>query len=308
MLMSKSRRLAYLALLYNSLVWGAAFPIVKPVFDFLTPLQYLYLRYLLAGILSLPIFIYFYIKKQPKVSKIIKPLLIELMGLAIPIIILYEGLNRTSALEASLIGATGPLFVILGGIIFLRERESKREWQGLALSLLGSLILIFEPVWNGHGYIGSDISGNLLILGYNVIWAVYAVVAKKAYKTKPPLTQISLTFLGTALIHGVILATQNQLPSYELLAINHVLLPILYMAIPAGIIPNMLYLYAASRIEVSEANLFTYLHGVVAIPAAFFLLGETPSLTTLVAIFIIAYGVYRAETRKSYLKHLIRKG
>jgi drug/metabolite transporter (DMT)-like permease len=70
----------------------------------------------------------------------------------------------------------------------------------------------------------------------------------------------------------------------------------------------MLYLYAASRIEVSEANLFTYLHGVVAIPAAFFLLGETPSFTTLVAIFIIAYGVYRAETRKSYLKHLIRKG
>lgn len=297
MLMSKSRKLAYAALLYNAVIWGAAFPIIKPVFDFLTPLQYLYFRYLIAGILTLPIFIYFYIKKRPKISKVIKPLLLELMGLAFPIIILYEGLNRTSALEASLIGATGPLFVILGGIIFLRERESKREWQGLALSLLGSLILILEPVWNGHGYIGSDISGNLLILGYNVIWAVYAVVAKKVYKTKPPLSQISLTFLATALIHGVILATQNQLPNYELLAINDVLLPILYMAIPAGIIPNLFYLYAASRIEVSEANLFTYLHGVVAIPAAFLLLGETPSLTTLLAISIIAYGVYRAERK-----------
>ncbi|GAB4026980.1 MAG: DMT family transporter [Candidatus Microgenomates bacterium] len=295
--MSKSRKLAYAALIYNAIIWGAAFPIVKPVFNFLTPLQYLYFRYLLAGILSLPVFIYFYIKKHPKISKVIKPLLIELGGLALPIIILYEGLNRTSALEASLIGATGPLFVILGGVAFLRERESKREWQGLALSLLGSLILILEPVWNGHEYIGSNISGNLLILGYNVIWAVYAVVAKKVYKTKPPLSQISLTFLATALIHGLILTTQNQLPSYKLLAINHVLLPILYMAIPAGIIPNLFYLYAVSRIEVSEANLFTYLHGVVAIPTAFLLLGETPSLTTLLAISIIAYGVYRAERK-----------
>lgn len=296
--MSRSRKLAYLALLYNSLVWGAAFPIVKPVFEFLTPLQYLYFRYLIAGLLSLPIFLYFYIKKHPKVSNIIKPLLIELCGVAFPILILYEGLNRTSALEASLIGATGPLFVVLGGLLFLKERESKREWQGLTLSLLGSLILIFEPLWNGHGLIGSDLSGNLLILGYNVVWAIYAVVAKRVYKTKPPLSQVSLTLLATAAIYGLILSSQGNFPPLSsLLSNSSTLLPILYMAIPAGFIPSMFYLYAASKIEVSEANLFTYLHGVVSIPAAFVLLGEKPSLTTLVAISLIAYGVYRAEKK-----------
>lgn len=305
--MSKSRRLAYLALLYNSLVWGAAFPLIKPVFDYLTPTQFLFFRYGLAGLLSFPIFLHYYYKKHPKVSKVIKMALVETAGLALPILILYEGVSKTSALEASLIGSTGPLFVILGGILFLREKESRREWQGLLISFFGSLLLILEPLWNGHGFVGSDLSGNLLILVYNAIWALYAVFAKRYYKKSPPIQQISLAFLATTLIHGIILYSQNQLPNYELLTNSHVLTPVLYMAIPAGIIPNMFYLYAQSRIEVSEANLFTYLNGIWAIPAAFFLLGETPSLTTLAAILIIAYGVYRAETRRSYLSRLFHK-
>ena len=69
------------------------------------------------------------------------------------------------------------------------------------------------------------------------------------------------------------------------------------MAIPGGILAFALYLYAQSKIEVSEANLFTYLNGVVAIPAAYFLLGETPTLPTILAILLIAYGVLRAEIK-----------
>lgn len=296
--MSKSRRLAYLALLYNALIWGAAFPIIKPVFEFLTPLQYLFFRFLTAGILALPIFLTYYLRSHPKPAYLLKVWLLELAGLALPILILYEGIARTSALEASLIGATGPIFVVLGGIIFLRERETKREWQGLALSLLGSLIIVLEPIWNGHGFLGSSLSGNLLVLGYDLSWAVYAITAKKFYKTKPPLALGSLTYLGTALIYGIILSTQSSLPSISLLTSNvSILFPVLYMAIPGGIIANIFYLYAASRIEVSEANLFTYLNGVVAIPASYLLLGERPSLTTILAVAVIAYGVLRAETR-----------
>ena len=296
--MSKTRRLAYLALLYNALIWGAAFPIVKPVFDFLTPMQYLFFRYLTAGILSLPIFLVYYYKKHPKLSYMIKSWLLELVGLAFPILILYEGLSRTSALEASLIGATGPIFVVLGGIWFLHERESKREWQGLALSLLGSLILVIAPAFTQGLDTPVSTVGNLYILGYNIIWAIYAIIAKKFYKFKPPLALGSLVYLTTALIYATILYSSHSLPQLSLLMSNSsILFPILYMAIPGGIIANIFYLYAASRIEVSEANLFTYLNGVVAIPAAFLLLGEIPSLITIFAILLIAYGVIRAETR-----------
>ncbi len=296
--MSKSRRLAYAALLYNVVIWGAAFPIVKPIFEFLTPLQYLYLRYLVAGLVSLPIYISFYINKHPKLSYIIKVLLLETAGLALPILILYEGLSRTSALEASLIGATGPIFIVLGGIWFIHERESKREWQGLALSLFGSLILVAAPLFTRGIDTPSSTIGNLYILVYNLIYAIYAITAKRYYKTKPPLSMVSLTYLTTTLIYSLILYYQHQLPSLDILYSKlDILLPILYMAIPGGIVGNIAYLYAVSKIEVSEANLFNYLHPLVSIPAAYLLLGESPTLITIVALAIVSYGVYRAERK-----------
>ena len=297
--MTKSRRLSYLALTANALIWGAAFPLIKPAFALISPLAYLYLRFLVAGIFSLPIFLYFMFKIHPKLSYLIKVLLIELFGTVLPLYLLYEGLARTSALSASLISATGPIFVVLGAILFLHEHETKREWQGLSLSLLGSLIIVAEPLL-AHLHIDTPSStrGNLLILGYNLAWMIYALLAKGVYKTKPPLYLGSLTYLSTALIYGLILLSQHSLPPISLLYTSStILIPVLYMAIPGGILAFALYLYAESKIEVSEANLFTYLNGVVAIPAAYLLLGEKPSLLTIFAIAVIAYGVYKAEVR-----------
>lgn len=298
--MTKSRRLAYIALTANAIIWGAAFPIVKPVFDYISPLQYLYFRFLMAGIFSLPIFFHYYLKVHPSTSYLFKSLLLELFGTALPLLILYEGLARTTALEASLIGSTGPIFVVLGGIWFLRERENKREWQGLGLSLLGSIILVAAPLLNGVHETLSSATGNMFTLGYCILYAIYAVIAKQFYKSHPPLYLGSITYLGTALIYATVLSLSHSVPSLSLLTTNFsVFFPVFYMAVPGGVLAFALYLYAQSKIEVSEANLFTYLNGVVAIPASYFLLGEKPTSITIIAILIITYGVIRAETRTS---------
>ncbi|MEI6691056.1 MAG: DMT family transporter [bacterium] len=297
--MSKSRKLAYSALLFNAVIWGAAFPIIKPAFDLISPMQYLYLRFLVAGIISLPIVIWYYIKEKPSLTYIFKVLLIELLGITIPLFLLYEGLNQTSALEASLLGSIAPLFIVIGSMWFLKEKESQREWQGLALALIGSLILILDPILNGYAITGSNLKGNLLIMGYNLTYTMYAIIAKKIYKKKPPIFLGSLTYLTTALIYGVILFSKQSLPSLSLLSIPTVLLPVLYMAIPGGILAFGLHLFAVSKIEVSEANLFTYLNGVVAIPVSALLLHEYPTFITLLAVIFITWGVIRAEAKKS---------
>ncbi|EKD79751.1 MAG: hypothetical protein ACD_40C00323G0003 [uncultured bacterium] len=303
--MTITRRLAYSALIYNAIIWGAAFPLIKPAFEFITPTQYLYFRFLVAGCFGLPIFIYYFLKKRPTLSYTLRLLAIELLGLPLPLILLYTGLDKTSALDASLIGATGPIFVVLGGIWYLGERQTNKEWQGLALSLFGSLILVIEPLLHSTNLdTPSSTTGNLYIVGYNLLYAVYAIIAKKFYRTSPQLYFGPLLYLITATIYAFMLSTQNQLPDFQLLTTNYqVLLPVLYMAIPGGILAFALYLWAQSKIEVSEANLFTYLNGVVAIPVAFFLLGEKPSWLTLLAIIIISYGVLRAELRYTRAKN-----
>lgn len=291
--MTKSRKLAYLALTVNAIIWGCALPIVKPALSHISPTQFLYLRFLLAGVVALPIFIYYYFKAYPKIFYIIKILLIEsIQIIALPI--LYLGLAKTSALEASLIGATGPIFVVLGGVLFLKERESKREWQGLAFSLLGSLLLVSEPLITGNHDTAISTVGNLYVLSYNLLFTVYALTAKKFYKKSPPLYLGSLIYLLSALIYSFLIPTT---PISTLAPHKDVLMAVIYMAIPGSILAFALYLYAVSKIEVSEASLFTYLNGVVSIPAAYFFLGEIPGPLTLLAILVIATGIIRSESR-----------
>src|SRR3989339_934910 len=150
-----SRAKAYLALSVMAVIWGIALPLVKPALNFVSPYQFLYFRYLIAAPLLLPVLISYAFKLKLSLKTYLKIIALEILGTPVALPILYQGLKLTSGLEASLLGATGPIFTILGGIIFLKEREEKREWRGLALSFLGTLILVAEPLILGkNGGVG----------------------------------------------------------------------------------------------------------------------------------------------------------
>lgn len=292
--MTTTRRLPLLALIINTILWGLALPIVKPALEFISPIQFLYFRYLLAAPLSLLLLPFF---RLPRLSlaQVGKITLLEFVGTPILLAILYTGLSLTSGLEASLLGATSPLFTILGGIWFLHERQTKREWQGFALALFGTLLLTLEPLFLGNGLRFTSLGGNFLIILQNLIWAGYLLVAKKLYRGLPKLFVTSFSYwLGLVCFATYLIAT-SSLPDFTLLTSGPVLFPALYMSIFGSIIALALYLYAQDKIEASEASVFTYLQGAVAIPAAYFLLGEQPTLFAILAVVLIAYGVLRAE-------------
>lgn len=293
-----SRTKAYLALTTMAVLWGIALPLVKPSLEIITPVQFLYFRYLIAAPLLLPILIIYALKLKPTLSTYLKIIAIEFLGTPISLPILYRGLQLTSGLEASLIGAAGPVFTVLGGIIFLREKQEKHEWQGLALSLLGTIILVVEPLLTGrNSHAGFYFKGNLLIIASSLINTTYLLLAKKHYHYLPKLFICSISYPIAFISMRVLLGFQGVSSSINLLSIPSVALASIYMAIFGSIIAFGLLLYGQSRIEASEASLFTYLQGIVAIPAAWFILGEIPTWPMIIAIFIIAWGVIFAEKR-----------
>src|SRR5690606_8325044 len=111
----------------------------------------LFYRFFLASILAIPILIYFW----PQMRKLKKhlPIIIglELLGTTATLSFLYEGLQRTSALEASFLATTSPIFITLAAIFYLKEHESRHEALGLALAFLGTALLALEPVISGRG-------------------------------------------------------------------------------------------------------------------------------------------------------------
>lgn len=304
----KSKRtLAYAALLLNVIIWGAAMPVVKPALSFVTPFQYMFFRYIIAVIVSTPFLIYLFRKHRPNTKTLITITLLETLGTGIALGVLYTGLNLTTSLEAGLIAQTSPIFIVLGGIIFLREKEEPREFVGLVLAILGALILTFAPILNGY----TDqlkfafLKGNFLVILYNLLWALYVLLAKKLYIKTPKLLVgfitpwVGLVFFGAITLFtlggdNTIISLQNLAASFT---IPTVFFAAFYMGTIGTIIALPAYIYGNNAIEASEATLFTYLQPLVTIPLATIWLRESITPLMVLAMFLSIAGVVVAEYR-----------
>jgi drug/metabolite transporter (DMT)-like permease len=292
------RLLCIIALLGNVAIWGAALPIVKPSLSYTSPFGFLFWRYALAALLLLPIIFL----KRPKNLKLKDIAImggIEWIHAGLGLVILYKGLELTSALEASFIGSTSPIFVILGGIYFLKEKQERREWLGLSLSILGTIIVILGGFTGHTNGFSPSVPGNSLIVLYSVSWMAYVLLAKKFFVTYDKLYVASIGALTGFLFYTLLIPFIGPLPSFTtLLSTPPLLLAVLYMATLGTPIAIALFLYGQNKIEASEATLFTYLQPLIYIPLSVLWLGETIITSQLVGLAIIAAGVIIAEARK----------
>lgn len=297
--MSPKRQLAYLLLIINTIVWGLAIPVVKPALSFTSPERFLFYRFLLASILTLPFLILNWKKWKLNIKTIVKISLLELIGTTLILWLLYYSLKFTSAIDASLLASVSPLFVILTGIFILKEKETKKEWRGLTLALLGTFMITVEPLINRDNHLSGNFLGNALILLQNIIWAGYLVMAKKTYRKVSMLAVTTVSFwIGAITFFILSLPSGNPLTflGTEIIQ-SQVFWAVIYMAIFGSIIGATTYLAGQNLIEISEASLFTYLQPLIAIPASLIFLRETISPLTIMAIVLIFIGVVTAEKK-----------
>lgn len=312
MAQKRNKRLqSYFFLLINTLVWGAALIMVKPALDYTTPFRYLFYRYLIASVAAIPIII-FLLKSLPqkeiKKVKIHKVILLEMLGSGLALSALYSGLKYTSALEANLLTTTVPIFVVLGGILLLKEKQEKNEWTGLIIAFIGTLILTLAPIFTLNGqFTQFSIWGNLLILIHNIINLFYFPLTKKTYKGAPKLLISSIGFFVSLVFFIPIVLLEMGTPNiFELIRITtaelqniSVLWAAFYMAIFGSVIGLTAYIKGQEGIEASEASLFWYLQPLVYIPLGYILLQEKINTVQVISLIVIFIGVFIAEKRSS---------
>lgn len=295
---------AYVLLLINTVCWGAALVITKPAFDTTTPFRFLFYRFLMAGILSIPLLLYYLPRVKnlwPTLKKIVGLELLAIVTLSV----LYTGLVYTTAIEASLITTTTPLFVTVLGFFVLKEKIEKNERAGLAIAFISTLALTIIPALAYmNGLRTFSLMGNLLILTQNCTHAVYLVLAKTRYQGVPKLFVAAVSFyLGMAafFILSLLEVSFDLSVLTQAFAVDlqtpQVLFSALYMATFGSIIGLTTYIKGQEYIEVSEASLFNYLQPLVYLPLGMMFLGERFSLVQLGLMLLILIGVALAEFR-----------
>ena len=286
----KNRTLAYAILLVNTALWGISSPIIKYSFQFISPPVFLFYRFLFAASLFLPIFLIYRSKTNHKINHL-KTFFLALLGTPICLLLLFYGLSTTTAIEASLLDSTSPLFTIILSLIFLKEIIRPKEWKGLSLAFLGTLIIALEPLITGHNHVKLSLQGNLLIILGNIVWAFFLIFSKK-FKVNP----IYLSFYSFIVsIPFFYFFSVSQGHSF---ALNPQALPgILFMAIGGSIIGFWAFQEGQRRIEASEAVIFTYLKPAFAIPLSIIWLKEAFSPIAILATILIIIGVFTSEKR-----------
>ena len=306
------RRNSIFALLISVVCWGAALPIVKPALDTTSPFLFLFYRFVFAAIFSFPILIHYWPKVDRKHHAIFKIIISESIGTVLGLSLLYAGLERTSAIEASLIATTTPIFITIGAVLFLKEKMERHEILGLFVAFIGTIILTAEPLLSGRSLqLSGSMGGNLLVFAQNIVTAVYFLVAKKHYKGIPKLFVTSISFYIGLVAFFIIdwVIANHSISTFTQMVRNDLSMPsvywaVLYMAIFGSIVGLTAYFRGQDGIEASEASIFTYLHPLVFIPLSVLWLKESISMTAMVAVVLIGIGVVLAEVRTQRKKKM----
>ena len=167
-------------LVLATLFWSGNFIVGKIAFvDNVPPFSLTFFRWLLVWIILIP----FTYKELFKLKKIIfqNAFLLFFLGLTSVGLFnsfIYNALNFTQVINASLFNAVIPAAIILLCFIFKLDKTNKYQLLGLVITLLGILSIITKIDLNILLTLNFN-KGDLLMIGAVITWGVYSAFLKK---------------------------------------------------------------------------------------------------------------------------------
>lgn len=300
--MRAKRKTAFIYLLVVSIIWGAASPVVKHTLTWFDPWLFLTYRFFVSTLIAFPSLFASHVKLPKKPAEQGLVLLTGFVSAPLSLYLFFEALSKTTALSGSLITASGPLFLVLGGVLFFRDRISKHEKMGIVVAIIGTLMTVLGPlVMNGHADTLGKIEGNAIMLLAVLTDVCASLLSKEAVKKgiSPTLVAQTQFIIGFALFLPVLAfrLSPTEIWTTLLRAPLEAHLGVLFMALVSGTLAYTWRNTAVKSIEVSESALYSYLQPLWAALLAVLWLREHITLSYLIGGSIIALGVYLAERK-----------
>ncbi|RLF89106.1 EamA family transporter [Thermococci archaeon] len=196
------------------------------------------------------------------------------------------GLNKTTAVNASLLLNTETLFTVLIALLVFKEKASRRSIIGILLILIGAVVISTENFKEVE--LSKGIVGNILIILAGLSWAVDNNLSKLLSVKRDLLLVTSLKglFGGSALL---ILAFIMGIPFYIPFQSLPYILTVGAFSIGFSIV---LFLFALREIGAMKTGAIFSTSSLIGAFFAFLILGE--SFTAIKAFFgiLMFFGVY----------------
>jgi len=297
---------AYAALIIANIIWGAGGAIFKLSLENIPLFTLAFWRFFLGAMILLTIM-------GPKVGKAhqllktdLKTLIFyTLFGITFNILCFFEGLKLTDSINAPVIMTGAPILTAILAFIFLKEKISLSKIAGISLGSIGLLLIIIEPLlFKG---LNKSIIGNLFLVLATMGAVGQTVIGRKILPRYNPFQFTFWAFLIGSLTFLPFAARDLWInPDLYFLMDIRGYTGIIFGAIFSSVLGYGLYAYGLSKIQASEAILFTYLDPIAGTIAGVLILNEIITWPFIAGSFFIVFGILIAEKRINYhpLKHL----
>lgn len=229
-----------------------------------------------------------------------------LLGITFNQALYLFGLKHTTAVNATVLVTTIPVWTLIASLIAGLERPSFTRLLGIGLAGAGAVYLI-GPDRLSHDPGG--VIGNLLIVMGMMCFGAYFVVSKPLLKRYDPMT-VSTYVMAFAAI-GIVPVAVPAFVSADFHAVTpRIWLLVLYLVLFPTIAAYFLNMWALRRVSSNTVATFVYLQPVFAALSAPLLLDEPLTARTVAAALVIFSGLglvlfaERAQQREAIARTL----
>lgn len=217
----------------------------------------------------------------------------SLLGVVFNQWLFVKGLSMTTAVNATLLGTTIPVFTLLVSFVLRNDKSSARSIIGILLAGLGVIYLIGPE---RASFSTSSVAGDLLIVINSLCYGTYIAVSKRLLDRYNALTVITWIFIvGCVPTVPVAAISLSKAPLASVS--GSVWLAVAYIVLFATVICYYLNSWALARVPPSTVAVYIYLQPLITFVLAPLILGEKVGPRVIVASVLVFAGVAVATIR-----------
>ncbi len=211
-----------------------------------------------------------------------------LFGVVLNQLLFLEGLSRSTAVNASILMTSIPVFTAGLSIALGYEGMSRRKALGILVSLLGAWLMLGV---GGFSLESGHVVGNLMILCNALCYSIYLILARPLVQRFPSMSVIAgiFTFGSLFMLPIGILAARplnfERIPATIWMVVAAIIL------FPT-VLTYVLNAWALARLPPSVVSVYIYLQPVIGVILGVLLLHEALSMDTFIAAAMIFVGVF----------------
>lgn len=285
--------LPYIALLLAHIIWGANFVVAKVTLQEFPPMSLAFLRFALASLFLAPFFFTQTKKVKIDTKDLPKLIAIGIFMTSLNIAFFLEGIQRTTAINASVLTLVIPIFSVLCGWWFLKEKVLFINLLGIGIGLVGTLVIIGLPQILSGNYSPQTLTGNTLIILASLSWVIGATVSKSISGKYSSLVITAVSFMVSTIVLLIPAALEYiNNPGWPTQVTFLGLLGLAYMTLLSSISAYFLFEWGLFQTSIIAADLFQYIEPLIATSLAIAVLGERISTSFIIGAIFIVVGLY----------------